>query len=88
MEKGMYAILRFQKHQGYPAKKIEDHHERNKETYASNPDIDLSRTSDNFHLVTPMQKYYAERGKCLSYQQTFLRRKFTVPNQHFSYHTS
>ena len=60
MEKGMYAILRFAKHQGYPAKKIEDHHERNKETYASNPDIDLSRTGENFHIITPMQKYYAE----------------------------
>ena len=60
MEKGMYAILRFAKHQGYPAKMIEDHHERNKETYASNPDIDLSRTSENFHIITPMQRYYAE----------------------------
>ena len=60
MGKGMYTILRFAKHQGYPAKKIEDHHERNKETYASNPDIDLSRTGENFHIVTPMQKYYAE----------------------------
>lgn len=60
MEKGMYAILRFAKHQGYPAKMIEDHHERHKETYASNPDIDLSRTSENFHIITPMQKYYAE----------------------------
>lgn len=60
MENGMYAILRFAKHQGYPAKMIEDHHERNKETYASNPDIDLSRTGENFHIITPMQKYYAE----------------------------
>lgn len=39
---------------------IEDHHERHKENYASNPDIDLSRTSENFHIITPMQKYYAE----------------------------
>ena len=39
---------------------IEDHHERNKETYVSNPDIDLSRTGENFHIITPMQKYYAE----------------------------
>ena len=60
MGKGMYTILRFAKHQGYPAKKIEDHHERNKETYASNPDIDLSRTSDNFHIIRPEGKYYAE----------------------------
>lgn len=60
MEKGMYAILRFQKHQGYPAKKIEDHHERNKERYASNPDIDLGRTNQNFHIISPEGKYYAE----------------------------
>lgn len=60
MQKGMYAILRFQKHQGYPAKKIEDHHERNKENYASNPDIDHSRTGLNFHIISPQSKYYAE----------------------------
>ena len=60
MEKGMYAILRFAKHQCYPAKKIEDHHERNKETYASNPDIDRSKTILNFHIIRPQGKYYAE----------------------------
>lgn len=74
MEKGMYAILRFAKHQGYPAKMIEDHHERNKETYASNPDIDLSRTSDNFHIITPMQKYYAEIQQLITAAQCRTRK--------------
>lgn len=60
MSNGMYAILRFQKHQGYPAKKIEDHHERNKETYACNPDIDLRRPQLNFHIISPKGKYYSE----------------------------
>ena len=74
MEKGMYAILRFAKHQGYPAKMIEDHHERNKETYASNPDIDLSRTGENFHIITPMQKYYAEIQQRITAAQCHTRK--------------
>ena len=60
MEKGMYTILRFAKHQGYPAKMIEDHHERNKQTYASNPDIVTSRSKLNYNLLTPPPKYRAE----------------------------
>ena len=54
-----YAILRFEKHQGNPAKKIEDHHERNKTIYVSNPDVDTSRSKYNFHLVEPAGKYRA-----------------------------
>lgn len=56
----MYVILRFQKHQGYPAKKTEDHPERNTETYASDPDIDLRRSQLNFHMISPKGKYYSE----------------------------
>ncbi len=55
-----YAILRFQKHQGNPAKRIEDHHERNKAHYASNPDIDLHRSKEHFHIIKPNGGYYAE----------------------------
>lgn len=55
-----YAILRFEKRKGGPASALEKHHERKKEQYASNPDIDLSRSHLNYHLVTPQQKYYAE----------------------------
>lgn len=48
-----YAILRFVKHKGGTSKTLSAHHERTQEVYASNPDIDTSRTKQNFHLVTP-----------------------------------
>ena len=43
-----YAILRFAKHKGGASKALSAHHERTKDSYASNPDIDLSRTAQNF----------------------------------------
>ena len=36
------------------------HHERTKKQYASNPDIDKSRSKDNFHIIQPTQKYRKE----------------------------
>ena len=48
-----YAILRFAKYKGPEISKIEAHNERTKETYASNPDVDTSRSKFNFHLVKP-----------------------------------
>ncbi len=53
-----YAILRFEKHKGNPAKPLEAHHERQKEKYASNPDIDTERSKYNFHIVKPEGSYY------------------------------
>ena len=41
-----HAILRFEKHKGNPARPLEAHHERQKEQYASNPDIDTSRSKN------------------------------------------
>lgn len=55
-----YAILRFTKHRGGASKALSAHHERTKEVYASNPDIDASRTGQNFHLVTPRWSYEQE----------------------------
>lgn len=55
-----YAILRFEKRKGGPASALEKHHERKKERYASNPDIDSSRSHLNYHLVEPRLKYYGE----------------------------
>ncbi len=46
-----HAILRFEKHKGNPARPLEAHHERQKEQYASNPDIDTSRSKYNFHIL-------------------------------------
>ena len=55
-----YAILRFAKHKGGASKALSAHHERTKDSYASNPDIDLSRTAQNFYLVTPRWSYEQE----------------------------
>ena len=53
-----YAILRFTKHKGSPVGPLEAHHERKKEKYASNPDIDVGRSRDNFHIIKPEERYY------------------------------
>ena len=58
--KAQYAILRFAKYKGPEIGHIEAHNERIKEKYASNPDVDTSRSHLNFHLVTPQRKYRAE----------------------------
>ena len=55
-----YAIMRFAKYKGPEISRIEGHNERTKETYASNPDIDPTRTHLNFHLIEPTNRYRAE----------------------------
>ena len=55
-----YAILRFAKHKGGASKALSAHHERTKEEYASNPDIDRSRTVQNYHLIAPRWSYEQE----------------------------
>ena len=61
--KAQYAILRFAKYKGPEIGHIESHNERTKEKYASNPDVDTSRSHLNLHLVTPQRKYRAEAEK-------------------------
>ena len=63
MQKAQYAILRFAKYKGPEIGHIEAHNERTKEKYASNPDIDTSRSHLNFHLIQPERKYRAEAEK-------------------------
>ena len=60
MDKPQFAILRFAKYKGPEISNIEAHNERTKEEYASNPDIDKSRSRLNFHLLEPERKYRAE----------------------------
>lgn len=55
-----YAILRFAKHKGGASKALSAHHERTKEEYASNPDVDKSRTVQNYHLIAPRWSYGQE----------------------------
>ena len=54
-----YAIMRFAKYKGPEISRIEAHDERTKETYASNPDVDISRSYLNYHLFEPTAKYRA-----------------------------
>ena len=61
-----YAIMRFAKYKGPEISRIEGHNERTKETYASNPDIDRSRSYLNFNLLRPPQHYRAEAERQIS----------------------
>ena len=61
--KAQYGILRFAKYKGPEIGHIEAHNERTKAKYASNPDVDTSRSQYNFHLITPQRKYRAEAEK-------------------------
>ena len=63
MDKPQYAILRFAKYKGLEIGRIEAHDERTKTEYASNPDVDTSRSRLNFHLVKPHRSYRAEAEK-------------------------
>ena len=60
MMKPQHAILRFAKYKGPEITNIEAHNERTKDKYASNPDIDPSRSHLNFHLIEPKHRYRAE----------------------------
>lgn len=60
MMKPQHAILRFAKYKGPEITNIEAHNERTKEKYASNPDIDSSRSHLNFHLIEPERRHRAE----------------------------
>ena len=63
MDKPQYAILRFAKYKGSEIGRIEAHDERTKDKYASNPDVDTSRSRLNFHLVKPRRPYRTEAEK-------------------------
>lgn len=56
-------ILRFSKQKGNPATKIEAHHERTKDEYKSNSDIDTSKSKNNIHLIALQMRYKAEVEK-------------------------
>ena len=53
-----YAILRFQKRKAGGVAACERHNERKKEAYKSNPDIDVERSKNNYHLVPPPRYTY------------------------------
>lgn len=55
-----YPILRLEKRKGQHAAAMEKHHERAKEKYGSNPDIDKERSKWNYHLIRPSYQYRKE----------------------------
>lgn len=61
-----YAILRFAKYKESVISSIEAHNERTKENYASNPDVDPSRTHLNFLLINSKRKYRVVYEKQIS----------------------
>lgn len=52
-----YAILRFQKAQSGGIAGRDRHNERKKTEYKSNPNIDRSKSEQNYHLIEPSGKY-------------------------------
>ncbi len=64
--KSQYGILRFAKYKGPEIGHIESHNERKKEKYASNPDVDTSKSKYNLHLIKPKRKYRAEAERQIS----------------------
>ena len=52
-----YAIIRIEKCKIGAVSRIEKHHERKKNVYKSNPDIDLRRSDQNFHIKDPPDSY-------------------------------
>ncbi len=52
-----YAILRFSKRQAGGVASADRHNERKKAAYKSNPNIDLSKSHLNYHLVQPNGTY-------------------------------
>lgn len=52
-----YAIMRIEKRKLASVGRINKHHERQKEEYKSNPDIDPARSHQNYHLIEPAGDY-------------------------------
>lgn len=52
-----YAIMRISKCKLGAVTRIEKHHERKKDAYKSNPDIDVNKSHNNFHIKDPPDSY-------------------------------
>lgn len=73
-----YAIMRFQKHKAQAVGGIEAHNERTKTEYKSNPDIDLSRTKDNYNLVKRNSGYRELINKLIAIHKCKTRKDSVV----------
>ena len=60
-----YTILRFKKDKGGAIAGCERHNERKKDAYKSNPDIDITRTKYNYHIIQAPKYTYGIKIKKL-----------------------
>ena len=58
-----YTILRFKKDKGGAVAGCERHNERKKEAYKSNPDIDINKSKDNYHIIQAPKYTYSRQIK-------------------------
>lgn len=73
-----YAILRFKKCKSGSVTACCAHNERKKESYKSNPDIDINRKQDNYHIVLPKQTYLREVRRMIKEAGCKTRKDSTV----------
>lgn len=76
-----YAILRFKKTKMGAVSAAYKHNERKKEDYKSNPDIDVNRNVDNYHLLPGRPtaarfsgSYRRQDADCVKIPQSWLKR--------------
>ena len=73
-----YTILRFKKLKGGAISGCERHNERKKEIYKSNPDIDVDKSNQNYHIIEPPQYTYSRKVKDLIKKSNCKTRKDSV----------
>ena len=56
-----YTILRFKKDKGGAIANCERHNETKKEAYKSNPDIDINKSKENYHIIQHHNTYTEEK---------------------------
>lgn len=73
-----YTILRFKKLKGGAISGCERHNERKKEIYKSNPDIDMEKSKQNYHIIEPPKYTYGRKVKDLIKESNCKTRKDSV----------
>ena len=73
-----YTILRFKKYKGGAIAGCERHNERKKEAYKSNPDIDMNKSKENYHIIHAPQYTYLRKIKELIKEYGCKTRKDSV----------
>src|SRR5574344_2154593 len=73
-----YTILRFKKLKGGAISGCERHNERKKEIYKSNPDIDIEKSKQNYHIIEPPKYTYGRKVKDLIKESNCKTRKDSV----------